>query len=261
MEHNLVVFTGDPANATTLRADLQAKTGDHIVKVKHVPDYSVIRNEIALATGDVLGNARAALDHAVWHIAYHHVGGEPQRPTAVCFPICDSLEGLERDHSEAVIAQIPRPCFYVINESQPYFSNTTHQSEFGHSLVVLRDLVNDDRHRLITPVFLAPASWEMKLVSPEALRLHTLDPTSREWRGETGLSFQRLHERSLKPLEVGLVMAKFTVPGVDAKIDDAGHVTPDVSLPSSERLTYALQRVLRSVQFVLSEFEQVLPTK
>lgn len=274
LQANITAFRSDPSNQAPLRAEFQPKSGYHALKVKRVPSYTSASKEIALAAGDVLVNARAALDHAVWAIvAYHVAPGRPDQPNDVCFPICDSLETVETRYGRAVVDQLPRPCLYVVNEAQPYNAYPSifpgrpwGRWEYAHPLSLLRDLVNDDKHRLVTPVFCAPSTWKTLNMPPHPddmkMILAPIKGREREAMGEARLSAQRITETTRKELKPGLVIANMRLaPNANAKMNDAGYVTPDVALPSKENLTAALQRIVSFVEFILGELASVLPSK
>jgi|SRR5215510_2135909 len=92
--HPLIdLFFNDPAHRPKMRADFDPESGYHILRIKSVPDFDPLVEEISLVTGDVLHDLRSALDHAAWQLACHFANGEPANPTEVYFPICDPKPG------------------------------------------------------------------------------------------------------------------------------------------------------------------------
>ena len=95
--------------------------------------------------GDILVNLRAALDHAVYAIAY---SGNPDsfinyRRTE--FLICDS-ERAFRQKKRSALRGLPRAAVAVVQQSQPYVGT---DDVTNHPLWVLRELSNLDKHRFI----------------------------------------------------------------------------------------------------------------
>jgi hypothetical protein len=118
---------------------------DNIPNDRNKPDFYIraivtaappIPDTWALMTGDVLTNARAALDHAIFpHVSANRPTLEPQD---IQYPICD-----RRAQFDNQARRFSRPVLKHVRASQPYH----HQEPGGHPLAVLRDLVNVDKHR------------------------------------------------------------------------------------------------------------------
>jgi hypothetical protein len=90
----------------------------------------------ALIAGDILTNARAALDHAVFP---HIRAKKPELDRKLIhYPIEDRKEQWENKNR-----WFERPVLKVVGDSQPY----RHADPVGHPLRVLRELVNMDKHR------------------------------------------------------------------------------------------------------------------
>lgn len=90
----------------------------------------------ALITGDILTNARAALDHAVFpHIRSKKPDLERK---LIQYPIEDTRPQFENKNR-----WFERPVYRVVNDSQPY----RHSDPKAHPLRILRELVNMDKHR------------------------------------------------------------------------------------------------------------------
>lgn len=91
----------------------------------------------ALMTGDFLTNARAVLDHAI----FHHVRAQnPTMPShRIQYPILDNA----RDFASKVSGRFSANVLRFIEDAQPYQSS----DPSGHPFRILRDLVNIDKHR------------------------------------------------------------------------------------------------------------------
>lgn len=102
-----------------------------VVKAHPIPD------DWALITGDILTNVRAALDHAVFP---HIRAKKPDLPQKyVQYPIWDTKEQWENKKTWFEV-----PVAEIIGQSQPYRNGNDYA---GHPLHVLRELVNQDKHR------------------------------------------------------------------------------------------------------------------
>lgn len=101
-------------------------------KATDVPD------EWAMVVGDILTNLRAALDHAVHeHIRRTKPG---LRHDEVQFPIADHRDGMKNKRR-----WFDRAVYLVVNNAQPY---RVPEPQW-HPLAILRDLVNEDKHRRV----------------------------------------------------------------------------------------------------------------
>ncbi|PPJ00189.1 hypothetical protein C5E51_35425 [Nocardia nova] len=91
-----------------------------------------------LIVGDILTNLRAALDHSV----YEHIRSKKPdlKVNEIQFPIVDKPGGMTNKKG-----WFDRAVYRAINDAQPYHSDEPH----WHSLAILRDLVNADKHRAL----------------------------------------------------------------------------------------------------------------
>ena len=116
----------------------------------------------SLMFGDVLTNARAALDHAV----FHHVRAQSPAtpPHRIQYPIFDDSQTFATQTSGRFSPAVHQ----LIEAAQPYKS----PDPSGHPLRLLRDLVNVDKHHEVVVTNYAAealefASHEMyEVVSP-----------------------------------------------------------------------------------------------
>jgi len=108
----------------------------------------------ALITGDILTNARGALDHAV----FPHIRAQKPELDRKCiqYPIED-----RKDQWENKTRWFKRPVLKVVGESQPY-----RNPKAVNPLRVLRELVNMDKHRDLVIANYAVDDFQ---VAPQAL--------------------------------------------------------------------------------------------
>jgi hypothetical protein len=123
-----------------------------------------------LLLGDALHNVRCALDHMAWYLVAS--GRSPPRKIEdqrrVGFPIYDTISGF----SSGVRARIPgvAPAQQaVIERHQPYHLGKTAGT---HSLAVLQDLNNTDKHRELRTLALAKGGkFRFDLIAPMGSQL------------------------------------------------------------------------------------------
>lgn len=98
--------------------------------------------EWALAAGDLLNNLRCALDHAVYALAIIEAGQDPPpQATRLAFPIADTEKGWRRAARRALG---PRS-----NTAQDAIGSLQPGRWAGSTLALLRELNNEDKHRLL----------------------------------------------------------------------------------------------------------------
>jgi hypothetical protein len=123
------------------------------------------------------------------------------------------------------------------------------QGDYVHPLAFLRDLADDDKHRVSKPVFLLPQQFDF----PKGLRVADREGVVRDkdW-SVIGVG---------KPLELGLeVMRARLVPPAQPEINPAGRCRPQIAFSTGDQALAALQRVERFVHFALSEFAREFPS-
>lgn len=84
-----------------VNAFLQSKpygigTKDDPASGRHIYFVATVRNrppELATITGDLLQNLRGALDHLAYELVSVGVGGPPQNPAPIAYPITDTEAG------------------------------------------------------------------------------------------------------------------------------------------------------------------------
>lgn len=103
--------------------------------------------DFAVTLGECIHNLRSALEYTVWQLACKAKGREPTRKEAkkIQFPICDEPEWFS---GAAVLAHVSDEAAKELALHQPYAERLDglHQPAL---LAPLRDLSNQDKHRLI----------------------------------------------------------------------------------------------------------------
>ena len=139
----------------------------------------------ALITGDILTNARAALDHAVFpHIQDKMPTPKPQN---IQYPIHD-----RRNQFVSKVGWFTPAVADVVEKSQPYHFATPAE----HPLAALRQLVNTDKHRNLVIAEYAMDSFELA-ADP---RYVVVDTSLQDKPLNVGMTACEVHCRLTKPV-------------------------------------------------------------
>jgi hypothetical protein len=101
--------------------------------------------------GDYLHNLRCVLDHVIWQLVLLN-GRNPTYRNA--FPICDTREDFEKA-TKRELRRLADDQLELVAAFQPYHLDGDPKE---HSLAVLRDLSNIDKHRFVHPVVAVPTA-------------------------------------------------------------------------------------------------------
>jgi hypothetical protein len=231
-----------------------------------MPDYSELATDVALRTGDVVGNLRAALDHAIWGIVTPRGNGAAGfKPRDVAFPVTES-KGLPSNRAaRAIQPYLSTDEWQVIDLAlldKPYpgaegIYGTWGRWKVGHNhpLRVLQELSNDDKHRLLPTILLLPTSLAFQNLGSQAQRLEKIYGS-----GEVVSVPDTHHAPYGTPAELGVEVyrARFSSPP-GPYLPNAGQVTPQLAFQDSSGVVFTLDRIACFVKFLLCEFERALP--
>jgi hypothetical protein len=121
----------------------QGRSADHREHSFYLEATEPIPVRLSVLFGDVLQNARSALDHIAWQLAsLEHVA--PRRTTS--FPICHDAESWKARRDQ--VADIGLIARAEIEQSQPY----NRADGRPHELWVLNELARFDRHQTLNLV-------------------------------------------------------------------------------------------------------------
>jgi hypothetical protein len=160
---------GDPvlseANRISMSVEFDPESGYHIFRATARPSEERIRRW-GIIIGDVVQNLRSALDHLVWQLSLIGTGGlEPSNPDIIKFPIQDNpppSNPAPRDFQKTGALYKVRPEHRaIIRAYQPYDGKYASAFPGTYPLARLRDLSNDDKHRIITPVLTLPNTFSI----------------------------------------------------------------------------------------------------
>lgn len=256
----------DKRNRATLRADLEPESGYHIVSIQSVPDLSSFQENVGLMVGDVVHNLRSALDHLAWQLACLNTNGSPSRPWRVQFVIEDDPARFARYCNSDCLAEIDPAHQALIERRQPYQGLHERPDNWSgpyiHQLALLRDLSNEDKHRVLPTILLIPHRFVHEGIGlaldllTEVLAMlagRTPRPDLLEFIGrEIQWTTEGLDE--MKP-GAGIYRARLVGPNVQPHMDMVGYATPNVALEERRAVIPTLDRIAAYVEGVIREFE------
>ncbi len=250
LEHNLIETFSDPANQAVIRADLDAESGYHVFSISSVPAVRGFAEDFTHSVADIAKNLQPALDQMAWQLACDFApSGTPRDPKAVKFPIADSPSTWKKAEQRTGVQFRPEHWDFI-EHFQPYRGvdgwADSWQGNYVHPLAFLRDLTDEDKHRVSQPVFLMPQQFDFA-------RFHFVERRdgTKDWI-VTGIG---------KPLELGLEVMRARLTGsAQPEINPAGSCRPQVTFSTGDQAAAALRRVERFVHLIFSEFARKFPT-
>jgi hypothetical protein len=245
--------TADDDSCPLLEATLDPTTGYHSFRVGTLPKPER-REEISLIAGDVIHNLRSALDHLAWAMASEFSGGEPPDPTGVQFPIRDTAAAF--GEARRVRAQLAVAHWQFIESVQPYHgvdgrSDSWH-GPYNHQLALLRDLSNDDKHRLTRVTLLMPSQvWFPNF------RIAKIANTVPGFGEFTRSDFEFV--AAGQSIALGLEVIRLRLVDATDQISPAGILRPRLAMADGKPLVETLERLGLFVRLVLTEFVRQFP--
>lgn len=259
-------FRANPNSRAVLRADLDADSGYHILRIDEIPDYRHVIEEVSLGLGDIVNNLRCSLDHLAWQYACAHAQGTPRRPRDVYFITCNAAGGQQHKTPGFLAPQV----WGRMHEYQPcQGANGRPDSWSGpyiHQLDLLTDLSNSDKHHMLAHIELHANQFATIATRAD----------SPPWivRTESGVKF--LPERVNDPdpgadhldfshasglVEVGAEVARIRAPlwSDHPVVARVGTATPLFALPEGRPIVETLQRLSKFVQTVMDDLQQICP--
>lgn len=246
----------DEANRPVIGAKFEPESGDYVKYVSRMPDLEPFLLEVGLRVGDTVHDLRSALDHLMIQLALLHKPGlTPKQARSIQFPIADTPDDFAKQRRH-YLRHIDHAHRTVFESFQPYDSRTrsgladTYTGPWIHPLRLLRDLSNEDKHRVIITAAFNPGSYSS--------------------RGTTGTGalvglltiMDRLDGRVFTPaerLELGAILERGRAAGnvrpPDVEVD--GDMTPAVCLPERRPVIQAIDRITAFVVHVIRQFESL----
>lgn len=265
----LAVYVGevrtDPNNRAVLKAEFDQATGYHIVRIRELPDYSSVLEDVSLGVGDVVNNLRCALDHLTWQYACEYAGGIPSRPLSVYFRSCDGAYGQHKSPGfldPVVWSRMHefQPCRGVNGRADDW------SGPYIHQLDLLTQLSNDDKHQRLAHISISPNHVET---------IPTRD-TLPPWIAQTERGIEFLPERIADPdpgadewnptkaskvaeIDAEVMRIRSILWGSTPTIDPVGTAIPFFVLMEGRPIVATLQRLTRFVEVVLNDLHQNCP--
>lgn len=262
LESYIEQFRADPRNHAILRAEFDAHSGWHIVRIGRLPEYDVALEEVSLSVGDIVNNLRSCLDHLAWQYACAYSGGIPRRPKSVFFPSCNAADGQHKSPGfldSTVWSRIHeyQPCRGVNGRPDGW------SGPYVHQLDLLIALSNDDKHQRLVHIAVTPNQlrtiatrgdlppWLVRTESGvEVLsdRINAPDSGSDKWD----------HSNSSNVAEVGAEVVRVRAPlwGTVAAIDAVGTAIPYFCLEEGRPVVETIWRLAKYVREVLVDVQE-----
>ena len=129
--------------------------------------------DLSVTLGECFHNLRGALEYTTWRLAWKRKGREPSRKEAgkILFPICDKPEWFS---GSSVLSHITDEAAKELALHQPY-EESLGGAHNPALLSILRDLSNQDKHRLIAVNTHAmnPATADVRWKNPRAVSVRS----------------------------------------------------------------------------------------
>jgi hypothetical protein len=213
---------------------LDPKTNDWVVTVAYVAEFPAL----SLFVGDAANNFRSALDYLIYEMAYVDGGGVDAPHGRTQFPIMRWPSDF-RDRTTNMLENISNPHRAMIERFQPY--NSWKGLDF-HPLGLLRDISDDDKHRLVVTTPVTAAGFEGRFP---------------HW-GENCHVEGKISGRSVTrhPLEIGTEVLRIglVITGPNPKMKVDTEVPIEVSLVNGLPVDYALAEIAKAVEVVRKRF-------
>lgn len=140
--------------SVTVDVDLEARKQFHRIHIRPIPVV-----EWALLIGDCVHNARSALDHAVWSLAFRYNPAGTPKDRTTAFPIFSSRKSWKDYGGLRAIRRLPPHLQTFIKWTQPY----RRRDPKYHPLTILHELDNEDKHKVLTITVLATNQTTMRV--------------------------------------------------------------------------------------------------
>lgn len=140
-------FAGGPISAEIEVAD-DRLSWQVVARVKTPPPVAAW----AIRVGEVAHHLRSGLNNVVYEVASQRAGGEPTKPKAIQFPICDSPAGFEDAIKQGFLGEATPILLEHVRAFQPFgvgeeFLQPGPAFLNQHPLELLQDLNNSDKHK------------------------------------------------------------------------------------------------------------------
>lgn len=233
-----------------LKFDPEARK--NILYVNRMPDLADDFERCSLLLGDAVHNLRTALDHLTYQLAL--LKGPIRRERELEFPITESLSDWKSARKRN-LAQLRAADRDVIERYQGYHRLDAQLSVglYFHPLVMLGELDNADKHRLLNTVMVPDSGFESTTGFGNLLAMfQTLDITQEFIEAPAAASARF----EANPVELGTVVAatSFMDP-LQSEVENAGYVAPVIALSEGRPAVAVIDKIAAVVVKVIREFD------
>lgn len=127
-----------------------------LARISRLP---IIRNDCALAIGDVLHSFRSALDYLAWDLVRIGDDPRPKRPDLIQFPMSKSGSAF-KEWLPKRLPGVPDDYVAAIRQVQPY-----RRGERSKAIRWLRNLSDIDKHRVLLPTVMNASDINLTVLS------------------------------------------------------------------------------------------------
>jgi hypothetical protein len=227
--------TMDQVECPTLGIKFNADTGEHVIYVSRMPDYSSAFTQASLILGDAVHNLRATLDHLIYALADWNTAGSIQHPYRTQFPICDTPSDFNAA-SKRYLREVHSNHVAVIERFQTYHAVDLLPGKL-HPLALLRDLSDVDKHRLLNVVVIPTRAY---VVNFDLI----------------GLADRLGQARLVKWAELGAEVNRYVLRERLPDMEVIGHIPASVSLPEiGQPLRFTLRTLEQYIAQIIEAFE------
>lgn len=232
----------DESKRVPIVAKFDVDAFEYSIQVIELPRRLIAR--VGLRIGDTIHNLRSALDLLAWQLACEATGSKrPPRPRQIQFPIYDFAKTTDVVVGRRKVKRWGFDSAWLLSLApqqktalagfQPY------RGGHGKHLRLLRDMSNDDKHRLLTPILLTGVQ----------------DFTTFWLNNGMVTSIQVFENRRLKP---GVEVARFgwrAYTMFDPKDQVTSTLTPYIGLRNRRDPVETLDHIAAAVTKVLETFD------
>lgn len=244
------------SNRPGLGAKFDPERGENIVFVNRMPDLDRFLERCALIVGDAAHCLRSSLDHLVYQLAAKERGSRLREDqTMFVIADCRSESECRRDwkrQSERWLWQLRDDDRDIIERYQGYhrIDEQLAVGPYFHPLVMLRDLDEMDKHRLLNAVAIPSNSVSLEGDAARTVFMFgILDTTESLFAGDAS-------DFEAKPVELGTVVARTRkIPPLETEEQHSGYMAPVVALAEGRSAVQVLDKVAATVANVIREFE------
>lgn len=243
-------------NRPRLGIKFDGDTSEHVLYVNYMPDLGRFFENVGVILGDALHNLRSALDHLAFQLALRNTNGNVRNERRVQFPIEDSLEGFERrceDTRRGWLFEVNPDDRAIIERYQG--RHRVHEEVsvglYFHPLVMLRDLSDSDKHRLL-PTMMVPSSGQELLGGPGGMPFFLL-------MARTMQEMSQLEAPKIERVELNTEIARVQLGDRAGQqdLDMAGYVAPVIALAEGRPVVAVIDKIVAVVVKVIREFDPI----